>query len=91
MNEAKTRKEIIDFRFKQSDWIVSEGSQEIKEFDIIVDKDLILEASTPYAGYQYSNYVLLGKDGKSLAVIEAKKHRLLQQSGGSRLNNIAAI
>ena len=27
----------------------------------------------PYAGHQYSDYILLGKDGKALAVVEAKK------------------
>ncbi|NEW85343.1 MAG: DEAD/DEAH box helicase family protein [Mariniphaga sp.] len=28
---------------------------------------------TPYAGHQFSDYVLIGKDGKTLAVVEAKK------------------
>ncbi len=73
MNEAKTRKEIIDNRLKQAGWIVSDHSQVIEEFDIIVNKDLVQEASTPYVGHQYSDYVLLGKDGKPLAVVEAKK------------------
>ncbi|NMW18016.1 MAG: hypothetical protein HKK66_03105 [Chlorobiaceae bacterium] len=31
------------------------------------------EAPTPYQGHQFSDYVLLGKDGKPLAVVEAKK------------------
>ncbi len=43
------------------------------EYDIIVDKNLVKEAPTPYAGHQYSDYVLLGRDGKPLAVVEAKK------------------
>lgn len=73
MNEAKTRKEIIDNRLKQAGWIVSDRSQVIEEFDIIVDKDLARESSTPYNGHQYSDYVLLGRDGQPLAVVEAKK------------------
>ncbi|WP_163325505.1 type I restriction endonuclease subunit R [Draconibacterium mangrovi] len=73
MNEAKTRKEIIDNRLKQAGWIVSDRSQVIEEFDIIVDKDLAKESSTPYNGHQYSDYVLLGRDGQPLAVVEAKK------------------
>lgn len=38
-----------------------------------MDTSLAREAATPYAGHQYSDYVLLGKDGKPLAVVEAKK------------------
>ncbi len=72
-NEKLTRKEIIDNRLKQAGWIVSDRSQVIEEFDIVVDKNLVMEAPTPYAGHQYSDYVLLGKDGKPFAVVEAKK------------------
>ncbi len=72
-NEKLTRKEIIDHRLKQAGWIVGDRSQVIEEFDIIVDQDLVHESPTPYAGHQYSDYVLLGKDGKPLAVVEAKK------------------
>lgn len=72
-NEKLTRKEIIDIRLKQAGWNVSDRSQVIEEFDIIVDQNIIQEAFTPYAGHQYSDYVLLGRDGKPLAVVEAKK------------------
>ncbi len=72
-NEKLTRKEIIDNRLKQAGWIVSDRTQVVEEYDIIVDKDLVKEAPSPYAGHQYSDYVLLGKDGKPLAVVEAKK------------------
>jgi type I restriction enzyme, R subunit len=72
-NENLTRKEIIDNRLKQAGWNVSDRTQVIEEIDIIVDPNLALEAPTPYAGHQYSDYVLLGKNGKPLAVVEAKK------------------
>jgi type I restriction enzyme R subunit len=72
-NEKLTRKEIIDTRLKQAGWNVADLTQVIEEFDIIVDDNLVQEAATPYAGHQYSDYVLLGKDGKPLAVVEAKK------------------
>ena len=72
-NEKQTRKEIIDNRLKQAAWDVNDRTQVIEEFDIIVDKKRVREAPTPYAGHQYSDYVLLGKDGKPLAVVEAKK------------------
>lgn len=72
-NEKLTRKEIIDNRLKQAGWNVTDRTQVIEEFDIVVDTFLAAEARTPYAGHQYSDYVLLGKDGKPLAVVEAKK------------------
>lgn len=71
MNEAKTRKEIIDSRLKQAGWNVTDHTQVIEEFDIHLT--VVEEPTTPYAGHQYSDYVLLGKDGKPLAVVEAKK------------------
>ncbi len=72
-NEKQTRKEIIDNRLKQAGWNVGDRTQVIEEFDIIVDENMVNEAHTAYAGHQYSDYVLLGKDGKPLAVVEAKK------------------
>jgi len=70
-NEKLTRKEIIDNRLKQAGWNVSDKTQVIEEFDIHLT--VVEEPATPYAGHQYSDYVLLGKDGKPLAVVEAKK------------------
>lgn len=72
-NEKLTRKKIIDSRLKQAGWNVHDLTQVVEEYDIIVDKNLVNEASTPYAGHQFSDYVLLGKDGKPVAVVEAKK------------------
>jgi len=70
-NEKLTRKEIIDKRLKLADWNVSDRTQVIEEFDIHLED--VAEPKTPYAGHQFSDYVLLGKDGKPLAVVEAKK------------------
>ncbi len=72
-NEKLTRKEIIDNRMKQAGWNVDDRTQVVEEFDIIVDSNMVQEAATPYAGRQFSDYVLLAKDGKPLAVVEAKK------------------
>ena len=72
-NEKLTRKEIIDNRLKQAGWDVGDRTQVVEEFDIIVDSNMVQEAETPYAGHQFSDYVLLGKDGKPLAVVEAKR------------------
>lgn len=70
-NEKLTRKEIIDNRLKQAGWNVTDRTQVIEEFNIHLT--VVEEPTTTYAGHQYSDYVLLGKDGKPLAVVEAKK------------------
>jgi len=69
--EKLTRKEIIDHRLQQADWNVTDRTQVMEEFDI--HTTAVEEPATPYGGHQYSDYVLLGKDGKPLAVVEAKK------------------
>ncbi|MBU2492342.1 MAG: DEAD/DEAH box helicase family protein [Bacteroidetes bacterium] len=74
MNENLTRKEIIDRRLKYAGWDVTDRTKVIEEFDIKVDlPEGINEPQTKYQGHQFSDYVLLGKDGKPLAVVEAKK------------------
>ncbi|MDF2448084.1 MAG: Type site-specific deoxyribonuclease [Bacteroidota bacterium] len=73
-NEAKTRKDIIDKRLQLAGWNVSDHTQVVEEFDIDVRVRLgVEEPTTKYSGRQFSDYVLLGKDGKPLAVVEAKK------------------
>lgn len=73
-NESHTRKEIIDKRLKLAGWNINDHTQVVEEFDISVPlPDGVSEPQTKYQGHQYSDYVLLGKDGKPLAVVEAKK------------------
>lgn len=73
-NEKQTRKEIIDFRLINAGWNLSDKTQVIEEFNIEIAKpSSSLKAKSPYAGHQFSDYVLLGKDGKPLAVVEAKR------------------
>lgn len=73
-SEAETRKELIDKKLFAAGWDVNNLTQVSQEFDISVPlPDGVLESRTPYEGHQYSDYVLLGRDGKPLAVVEAKK------------------
>jgi type I restriction enzyme R subunit len=73
-NEAQTRKEIIDKRLLEAGWRVDDRSQVIQEFDIEVGLPKgVEEPKTRYQGHQFSDYVLLGRNGKPLAVVEAKK------------------
>lgn len=73
-SEAQTRSELIDHQLTQSYWNVKDPTQVVEEFDILtVLPEGVAEPRTPYEGHQFSDYVLLGKDGKPLAVVEAKK------------------
>ena len=73
-SEKQTRIELIDQLLAQSGWNVKDPTQVVKEFDILMPQpERVAEPRTPYKGHQFSDYVLRGKDGKPLAVIEAKK------------------
>ena len=73
-SETQTRSELIDQQLAQSGWNVQDPTQVVEEFDILTAlPEGVAEPRTPYEGHQFSDYVLLGKDRKPLAVIEAKK------------------
>jgi type I restriction enzyme, R subunit len=73
-SEAQTRSDKIDVLLSESGWNVKDPTQVIEEFDILTDLPQgVAEARTPYEGHQFSDYVLLGKNGKPIAVVEAKK------------------
>lgn len=72
--EAQTRSELIDQQLAISGWNVKDPTMVVEEFDIVTAlSDGVAEPRTKYEGHQFSDYVLLGKDGKPLAVVEAKK------------------
>lgn len=73
MNEHQTRKEIIDAKLNQAGWDSADRSQVVEEFEIKVSSERVKESVSPYAGMQFCDYVLLGRDGAPLAVVEAKK------------------
>ena len=74
--EAQTRKDLIDRKLKDAGWNITNRTQVIEEFDIeLIPSNRVAEPANPFPGHQFCDYVLLGKDGKPLAVIEAKKTR----------------
>lgn len=73
MNEAQTRKEIIDKRLAKAGWDVKDPSLVTEELDIISDINRAADPQDKYSGHLFSDYALLGKDGYPLAVVEAKK------------------
>ena len=64
MDEAATRKQIIDKQLEKAGWNINDNKQVIAEpeYDI----------NLPYGKHQYEDYCLLLK-GKIVAIIEAKK------------------
>ena len=73
MNEAETRKELIDQQLEEAGWQLNDPTMVVEEFQL---GDINWQADDteprPY-GNGFSDYVLLGKDGKPLAVVEAKR------------------
>jgi type I restriction enzyme R subunit len=72
-SEKHTRQELIDKQLAQASWDVSDRTQVLEEFTVSVRSDVVQEAGALYGTNQFSDYVLRGKDGKPLAVVEAKK------------------
>jgi type I restriction enzyme, R subunit len=74
LNEAATRAQLIDQHLALAGWNVKDVTQVVQEFDILAQlADRVAEPRMEYGGHWFSDYVLLGKDGKPLAVIEAKR------------------
>ncbi|MBO1926205.1 DEAD/DEAH box helicase family protein [Thiomicrorhabdus sp. 6S2-11] len=73
ISEAQTRANLIDKLLINAGWNLSDPTQVVEEFDILVEPYKVAEPQRKYEGHQFSDYVLLGKDGKVIAVIEAKR------------------
>jgi hypothetical protein len=90
--EQQTRIELIDKLLLQAGWSVNDPSQVVEEFDILVGlPEGVEEPRTPYEGHQFSDYVLLGKDGRPIAVVEAKKQAVMPPLAGNRRGSIVFI
>jgi len=89
-SEAQTRSALIDQQLAQSGWNVKDPTQVVEEIDILTAlPPRVTEPRTPYEGHQFSDYVLLGKDRKPLAVIEAKKPVAMPPLAASRQSSTA--
>jgi type I restriction enzyme R subunit len=76
--ESTTRKEIVDIRLKEAGWNVADRAQVVEEFFVSPTGDsaassVAQEDLAAYGSEEFSDYVLLRKNGKPLAVVEAKK------------------
>jgi type I restriction enzyme R subunit len=82
--ESATRREIIDLRLKWAGWDVSDRTQIIEEFYVSqpgTSSDAAGLVPTEEPAREFSDYVLLGKNGKPLAVVEAKKSSINAELG----------
>ncbi|MGZ7172298.1 type I restriction endonuclease subunit R [Burkholderia gladioli] len=66
-NEAQTRTEIIDSQLAHAGWSRNRRTL-VEEFLLKIG-----EPGGVYGGEQFADYVLLGSDGKPIAVVEAKR------------------
>lgn len=66
-NEAQTRTEIIDSQLAYAGWSRNRRTL-VEEFLL-----QIAESESSYGNEQFADYVLLGSDGKPIAVVEAKR------------------
>ncbi len=76
-NEKTTRREIIDRRLKAAGWNVSDPTQVVQELFISVtpaaEAGVLHDPTTPYNSREFSDYGLLAKIGKPMAVVESKR------------------
>ncbi len=70
MTEAETKKALINQHLLNAGWNVDDLSLVIKEFDIQVNLPLGVAEPPAEYGHQFSDYALLGKDRKPLAVVD---------------------
>lgn len=89
-NEALTRKQIIDQQLLLAGWPVKDPTYVTEELDIWVGlPEGVVESQTPYQGHLFADYALLGKDGRPLAVVEAKKTSIDAEIGKMQARNYA--
>lgn len=78
-SESDTRKHLIDQLLKEAGWHAADPTQVIQEFYVDPSQSISAagsaarEQSPAYSTREFSDYVLLGRNGKPLAVVEAKK------------------
>jgi len=74
ITEADTRQIIIDKKLAEAGWNVNDQTQVNTEYHIIIKcYEELTDSESGSNDHQYADYVLLGRDGKPLAVVEAKR------------------
>ncbi len=82
MSEAQTRKNIIDKRLLEAGWDVNDPTQ------VVIEQEVLHQFGRA-DGVGYIDYVLLGRDGVPLAVVEAKKSTTNAEKGREQAKQYA--
>lgn len=78
MGEAKTRIELIDTELRKCGWDINDTTKVILEYEINLDDTL---PSNFNRSFRYVDYVLLNRQNKIIAIVEAKdKHKSVEQA-----------
>jgi type I restriction enzyme R subunit len=78
MGEAQTRKELIDTELLKCGWDINDGTKVVLEYEIDLDETLPANFNQ---SYRYVDYVLLNRQNKIIALVEAKdKHKSVEQA-----------
>jgi len=72
-SEKETRERLIDAQLRTASWAIDDPTQVVREFRIGSAAFTAEEPRGAEGAILYSDYVLLGKNGQPLAVVEAKK------------------
>lgn len=83
LNESSTRSELIDTQLARAGWSKSRR--------MLIEEVLLktLDPSGTYLNEQYADYVLLGTDGKPLAIVEAKRFSRDELAGKRQASDYA--
>ena len=88
--ESQTRRELIDTRLKIAGWDVLNPSLVTQELDIWCGLPYgVSDPQSPYQGHLFVDYALLSKEGKPIAVVEAKKTAVDAEVGKEQARNYA--
>lgn len=90
MDEVETRQQLIDKKLLQSGWNVKDPSRVTEELPIKRGPgDRVKQPGLRYGNPIYTDYALLGRDGRPLAVVEAKKTSTDARVGREQARNYA--
>jgi type I restriction enzyme R subunit len=90
MKEAETRQQLIDKRLLEAGWDVNLPHMVTEELAIAAHtSDRVSRPGVKYKTRLFSDYALLGKDGRPLAIVEAKKTAVDPRAGQEQALNYA--
>lgn len=82
MSEAQTRQEIIDKQLERAGWFIQDPT-------LVSSEHPVFHQASSSTGVGFSDYVLFGRDGVPLAVVEAKKTSVEAQKGREQAKQYA--